>query len=257
MLKMPVLALSKTFSDRLDAWVRNGGRLMVIADHTDLYNNAQNLNDFLTGFGVRINSDAVFDPAGFLTKPKTDRIGAVLGRIDAFGQTMPWQTGASLAAMPINTVSLATFGLSFSEPGDYSRDNRFGSLIPRSSLRLMAHSAVTAFAVGKGAVAIVLDSTPWSTFSIFKEQYTHLFKGIIHALSHVAALRVWGWGAVALALITLLAAFTRHHLVILAAAFLLGLTIGSAVQIGVCVVCRTGRRSGFQVKSCIGRKKQA
>ena len=60
MLKMPTIPLSEAFSIRLAEWVRTGGRLIVVADHTDLYDSAQNLNSFLgKHLGALINSDAV------------------------------------------------------------------------------------------------------------------------------------------------------------------------------------------------------
>ena len=40
-VKMPTVPLSPSFANRLEAWVRDGGRLLVIADHTDLYDTAQ------------------------------------------------------------------------------------------------------------------------------------------------------------------------------------------------------------------------
>lgn len=233
-LKMPTRPLSDEFSTRLEQWVREGGRLLVVADHTNLYDSTQNLNGFISNrFALQINSDAVFDPQGMPTVPSTEKLAALLGRIDARGQPFPWQTGSSLAAMPVNAVALATFGPSFSEPGDYSRQNRFGSFLPRVSLRFGNHTAVAAFGAGKGAVAIVMDSTPWSNFSIFKDQYKHLFRGIIHALSRPAALHVWGWTAVALGLMTLVLAFWRTPVAMAVSGLTLGLTIGAATQIGV------------------------
>lgn len=233
-LKMPTSPLSGAFSARLEQWVRGGGRLLIVADHTDLYDTAQNLNSFLsTAFALRVNSDAVFDSQGMPTVPSTEMFAAVVGRIDARARPLPWQTGSSLAAMPVNAVALATFGPSFSEPGDYSRPNRFGPFLPRVSLRFGNHTAVAAFGAGEGAVAIIMDSTPWSNFSIFVEQYKHLFRGIISALSRPLILQVWGWSAVALGLTTLILAFWRTPAVMAVGGFTLGLTIGAAAQIGV------------------------
>lgn len=252
-LKMPTKPLSDEFSTRLERWVREGGRLLVVADHTDLYDSAQNLNGFLaTRFTLRVNSDAVFDPQGMPTVPTTARLNAVIGRIDARAQPLPWQTGSSLAAMPANAVALATFGPSFSEPGDYSRPNRFGSFLPRVSLRFGNHTAVAAFGAGKGAVAIIMDSTPWSNFSIFKEQYKHLFRGIIHALARPAALHVWGWSAVALGLLTLVLACWRGPAAMAVGGLTLGLAVGAAAQIGVASFGSQVEGRDFGLKVIVG-----
>lgn len=232
-LKMPTLRVSDAFADRLATWVRDGGRLLVVADHTDLYDTTQNLNSVLsTRFGIVVNADAVFNAVGMPTVPTTERFAALLGHIDAYGQPLPWQTGASLKSVPVNTVGIAAFGPSFSEPGDYSRQNRFGPFLPRATARFADHLAVAAFGVGRGAVVVILDSTPWSNFSIFMKPYRHVFRGVIHALERPAALQVWGWGALALAAAALIVPVVPHRFVFGISGLLLGLTTASAAQIG-------------------------
>ena len=254
-LKMPTKPLSVAFSARLEKWVREGGRLLVVADHTDLYDSAQFLNSFLwTSFALRINSDAVFDPQGMPTVPSTERFASVIGRIDARLDPVAWQTGSSLATMPVNAVELATFGPSFSEPGDYSRPNRFGPFLPRVSLRFADHTAVAAFGAGKGAVAIILDSTPWSNFSIFNEQYKHLFKGIIHSLSRPTTLYVWGWSVVSLGLMTLVLAFYRKPAVMAVGGVTLGVAIGAATQFGMASFAPNVEGRDFGLKVVVGSR---
>jgi hypothetical protein len=233
-LKMPTQPLSGAFADRLENWVRGGGRLLIVADHTDLYDTSQHLNAFLTPrFGLKINADAVYNEIGMPTVPLTERFAALFGRVDAHGRPMPWQTGTSLASMPVNTVPIAMFGLSYSEPGDYSRQNRFGPFVPRTSLRLTDHLAVAAIGTGRGAIAVILDSTPWSNFSQFMEQYRHLFRGIIQTLERPAALHIWGWGAIALVGFAILVTIWQHPLVMAASGIVLGMTVGASAQIGM------------------------
>jgi hypothetical protein len=252
-LKMPTKPLSEEFSLRLEKWVREGGRLLVVADHTDLYDTAQNLNAFLSPrFGIRVNADSVFDSRGMPTVPTVESLAAVIGRVDAFGQPLPWQTGTSLAAMPINAVQLSTFGMSFSELGDYSRPNRFGPFAPRVSLRFANHTAIAAFGADKGAIAILLDSTPWSNFSFFKEEYKRLFRGIIHALSNPIALQVWGWSVIALGLITMFLAFLRLPAVMAAGGLMLGLSAGAAAQIGIASVYSQVEGRDFGLRVIVG-----
>ena len=249
-LKMPTLSLSNAFADRLEDWVRGGGRLLVVADHTDLYDTTQNLNSFLAPrFGLKLNADAVYNPYGLPTAPVTERFAALFGRVDAIGRPTPWQTGTSLAAVPANTVALATYGPSYSEPGDYSRQNRFGAFAPRTSLRFTDHVAVATFGVDRGAVAVILDSTPWSNFSLFKEQYRRIFRGIVRALEQPAALQVWGWGALVLAGIAIAVALWHHPIVLSIGGVVLGLVIGTSAQIGQAAFMTTieGRDYGLRV----------
>lgn len=228
-IKMPAEPLSAPFGNHLQQWVAAGGRLLVVADHTDLYDTTQHINAFLgPRFGLRVNADATYNPIGMPAIPTTGVAQAALGRIDAHGRLSPWQTGASLQALPLTAVELATFGPSFAEPGDYSRPNRFGPFMPTLANRFMNHSAVVAAPFGKGAVAVVLDSTPWSNFSIFREQYSQLFRGIVYALEHPTALRVLGGGALLLALVGLIASWVPTQL----AATLVGLALGATLAAG-------------------------
>ena len=233
-IKMPVQPFSAAFEERLTIWIRGGGRLLVVADHTDLYGTTQILNKFLyPRFGLKINPHAVFDDAGMPTVPTTKPFSSLIGRIDAHGQPVAWQTGTSLERMPLNIVNLATFGPSFSEPADYSHQNRFGSFSPRMSLRYTDHLAVAAFGVDQGAIAIMLDSTPWSNFSIFKAPYRHMFRNILYALERPLGLKVWGWSGIILGLMTVLCIFSRHPIILATGGLALGLSIGSASQVGI------------------------
>lgn len=232
-LKMPTEQISESFSDRLEEWVKKGGRLLIVSDHTDLYDSTQNINAFLEDrFGFKVNSDAVFDYEGMPNHVTAGPVAALFGDITATGKSFHWQTGASLGRVPINTVALARYGLSYSEHGDYSRQNRFGTFIPNNSFRYTDHVAVAAASAGKGAVVIVLDSTPWSNFSIFKESYRHLFRGVIHVLERPTVLAVAGWGGIVLAGLVVLMLFFRHRSVYGVIGLCLGGTLTALIQIG-------------------------
>jgi hypothetical protein len=234
-IKMPTNPLSPEFSDALEAWVKDGGRLLIVADHTDLYNTTQYISPLLSRFGLRIKADAVYDRQGRPNMQTTSISMVLFGRIDADGSLLPWQTGSSLASFPAGAVTLASYGPSFSELGDYSKQNRFGPFAPRPSLRFGEHTAIAAIAVGKGAVSIVMDSTPWSNFSLFKKAYTNIFRGIIHTLSIPDAIFFSGWGGLALILAVLFCAFSRGRgrFVFLAVGLVFGITIGSSTRIGM------------------------
>ena len=182
-IKTPTKRLSQKFSKKVSEWIASGGRLIVVADHTDLYDTTQNLNEFLLQhLGVQVNTDAVYSSSGMPNTPTTKAAAVGIGRIDAHGRDMPWLTGASLKKIPFMSIELASFGLSFSEEGDYSRQNRFGQFSPAIKNRYFNHTAVLAIPHGLGAAVVVLDSTPWSNFSIFREQYSQIFRSIVWAL---------------------------------------------------------------------------
>lgn len=231
-IKMPAEPLSEEFSTQLAGWVERGGRLLVVADHTDLYDTTQHANVLLSKFfGVSINSDATYNPIGMPTLPTVTKAGGLLGRIDAHGRQFAWQTGASFQRIPLMGVELMTYGHSFAEPGDYSRANRFGPFVPDLTKRFFNHSAVVAVPHGNGAVAVLLDSTPWSNFSIFREQYSQMLRGLVGALEHPMQLFILSSAAIALGLLACMVVLLPSRLIMP----LLGFVMGGALSAGVAV----------------------
>lgn len=249
-IKMPSLPLSDKFIEKLVHWVKNGGRLLLVGDHTDLYNTTQYANALLDPyFGLRINADATYNPIGMPTQATVPLSGAFLGHIDAHGRQLVWQTGASFERIPIQSIELMTFGPSFSEPGDYSRANRFGPFTPGLTKRFFNHSAAVALTQGKGAVAVLLDSTPWSNFSIFREQYAQMFRGLVHALEHPKQLSILSASAMALALLALAAIPLPLRIVMPAIGLFVGVALAAGASIGAASWSRheDGRDFGLRV----------
>lgn len=251
-VKMPSNQLSEHFIQRLTSWVSDGGRLIVVADHTDLYDSTQNLNELLSRLGYVINADAVFDAAGMPNTPSTGRGAVCLGRIDAFGVSVPWQTGADLGRMPANAFMLATFGPSFAERGDYSHPNRFGPFQPHPSKRFLEHTAIAASAFGKGAIAVILDSTPWSNFAIFREQYPHLFRGLVHVLERPWHMRVVGWSYLALVTCAIALLCVPSQAIQCISGLTFGLAIGAATQLGMTSLEEAVPNRDFKVRVIAG-----
>lgn len=252
-LKMPTERLGEDFADRLEAWVRAGGRLMVVADHTDLYNTAQNLNRFLEPrFGFRIAHDAVFDADGMPNRSPRVPSAALAARIDGIGD-LAWQTGTRLSAVGLGTVVVSSFGPSYAEPGDYSRPNRFGPFVPRAELPFASHAAVVVAPAGSGAVAIVLDSTPWSSFSIFREAYTDLFRRLVMVLEHPASIAAAGYGALILGVMAILALLVTNPITVLLAVMALGVAVGSHVSIGLAAFDAPQESRDFDLRVVVGQ----
>jgi len=232
-VKVPAESLSEMFESKLTDWVAKGGRLLVIADHTDLYDTTQNINSLLTkNFGMRINADAVYDATGMPNIPTIPVAGGLLGQIVANNRQFAWQTGASLEQLPTLGIELMSYGPSFSEPGDYSRANRFGPFVPELTKRYFNHSAAIGFAHGLGAVAVVLDSTPWSNFSIFKEEYNQMFRGLVRALEQPYQLRILATGAIILGILAIVANALPLNVTLPILGLIMGCTLGSGTSIG-------------------------
>lgn len=232
-IKMPTVPLTEEFSKKLEDWVERGGRLLLVADHTDLYDTTQNSNALLKKhFGISINSDATYDSIGMPAIPTTAFAGGMLGRIDAHNQPVAWQTGASFQSIPLRSVELMTYGLSFAEPGDYSRPNRFGPFVPDLSKRYFNHSALIATPHGSGSVAVLLDSTPWSNFSIFRVEYTRMLRGLVNALEHTIHINLLSVLALTLPAIALASIFFQLRFLNLLLSALIGATLAAGFSIG-------------------------
>ncbi len=226
-LKMPTAPLGDSFRARLTQWVESGGRLLVVADHTDLYDHAQHLNRLLSErWAVKIDTDAAYDRDGKPNISHSLSLFRILGRIDATGMPTPWMTGSSAVNVPLGSVVLASYGPSFTEPGNYSGPNRFGPFLPRLSLPYVPQAAVFAFPAGAGIVAVILDSTPWSNFSSFREEYRRLFRGVLGALGEPSVILLLGILSPALLAIAFAAALLRSVSTLVTLAFLFGLVGG-------------------------------
>ncbi len=222
-IKMPTKILEEPFKENITTWIRGGGRLLIVADHTDLYDSTQILNSFLSDFsGINIGTNAVYDNKGFPNKVTTKRFQRLLGQIDSNGNLLPYQTGSAFDHYPFEAASLASYGLSFSEPGDYSKPNRFGEFRPKLSYPYGTHSSVISFPFGKGAISVITDSTPWSNFAVFKKSYKELFKNILGSLETPYSLTVRSVSIALLSLILILLLFLPIKSLLLISLFILG-----------------------------------
>lgn len=195
-IKMPTNELSADFKKRLVGWVESGGRLIVVADHTDLYNSGQIINTLLQKFGLEIAYNGVFNRHGSMNVVSNTLGTRILGRIDDDAFDRHWQTGTSFTEVPANTLRLASYGMGFTQHGDYSRANRFGDFVPSLGLPYMNYTAVAAAPIKDGLVTVILDSTPWSNFSFFKKQYKDLLLDIIGVQpykAHLSAIAYLVW----------------------------------------------------------------
>ena len=179
-LKTPTKELSDSYILKLEKWIREGGRLIVIADHTDLYNFSQNTNKLLTKLGIPlIRSDATFNHKGFPIVTTESQLDVLLGKINSNGLSFQWLTGASTDSFNIKSVDLWSLGSSYSALANYSLPNRFSTFTPSLQMRYIPHSGVLAQSVGLGMVTLLYDSTPWSNFSVYKQEYQDLFEKLL------------------------------------------------------------------------------
>lgn len=232
-IKTPVKPLSEAFVERMHQWVRSGGRLLLILDHTDLFGMTQLATPLSEGLaGVRVASDAVFDTRGMPTVHGALASARLRGRSDAFGGAVPYQTGASFDRIPWSSTTLATFGLSYGEPADYSTPNRFGPFLPSPSYRLSNGPSAIGAPIGRGAVIVLTDSTFLSNFALAYEPYQRFFSELVWASERPSALRFLPSLRFALMMCAILALLSGSAWGSLVTAVVVGLHAGASLQVG-------------------------
>lgn len=178
LLKTPSKPFSQAEIDAIEAWVRAGGGLLAIGDHTDLHGMNTHLNAVLAPYGLRFNFDAVSDAAtgafnGY--EPKGyEAVPSFLSRVT----DLEFMTGCSIQTH--NWPRWAMLGERCSrDAGDYANGSNFGKR--RSDPASTIGPAVLAAGVthGRGRVLAISDGTIFSGFSLFKRDHdTLLLDGV-------------------------------------------------------------------------------
>jgi len=151
-LVTPTKPLSDADAEQLDAWVRDGGHLIAVADHTDLYGHAKVLNDLLKRMGCSVEAAAVF-----ASGPTEE---AVFGNGNSAPMLTPTATAGALA-WPIASVR------GYLEQAYYGRKNFFGPLSPSKDDEWARWSVLSKTAHGKGQLTVLGDSTVFANFAVY------------------------------------------------------------------------------------------
>ncbi len=138
----------------LKSWVRRGGRLIIVADHTDYLGHARCLNELLTGSGVDIRYGSFLPEVGLAESSQ----GWLGERILTKTPTIATGTGM----MPLMTAK------GYFELPDYSRPGFFGPCSPSVDDKFGRHMTGGCARLGMGTIVFWGDSTLFSNFSIFQ-----------------------------------------------------------------------------------------
>lgn len=252
-LKTPLQEFSDNFIEKINKWVEMGGRLMIIADHTNLFDTTENLNKLLKTFDLKISSDAVFDKNGMPNRPSTGELGYLLGRIDAGIDKYPWQTGTTMEKIKPGSVSLSSYGMSFKESADYSRPNRFGKFDPDAKIPFLNSTGIVNSVYGKGTILIVLDSTPWSNFALFRYPYLDIFKTLIETQEHVITLNILGYLPYVNIILLILLIIFRKNIFIYVSFLSLGFLIGNSSIIGFHTINKENEMNLYDIGVSVGK----
>ena len=158
----PTKPFSKTESKALHDWLRGGGRMVIIADHTDLFGHQRVLNRFIEQFGISAKDGAIIG---------TDGGGGIYrsARGNYNGLTA---TAFSGDYIPTHYVLGYDDGIDYSKPSFFS-DFRITSEDPFS-----AYPCSGIKRVGRGQILLFGDSTLFSNFGLSRPGSQHLLREI-------------------------------------------------------------------------------
>jgi hypothetical protein len=146
----PTRPLTAKATDQLMRWVRRGGRLIVIVDHTDLFGHGRVANQVLSHAGVRANYDAILPPVGgyvYYQGTGTSLAGLTACSLEGRGDPVYWTSG-------------------YAEDVDYGGASFFGDLTPTEGDRYGLHLVGMRTTCGLGEVVTFGDSTFFANFSL-------------------------------------------------------------------------------------------
>lgn len=195
LLKTPTEPLLVQEVDAIDRWVRAGGGLYLVGDHTDVFGMGTILNSVGRRFGIEFNFDAVFEShveGGQVTDPKTFAPHPVVRAM----KPMHWMTSCSLSlSPPARAILWAVDG--YSDDPDYGSYTFFGDnrLSPVESYGGCIQVAEAR--PGNGRVLAFTDSTTFSNFSICLPGVQDLALEGVNWLNCRELFPAWRWLALA------------------------------------------------------------
>ena len=178
-VKTPVEFYSQQEKEVIQEYVRDGGTLLVIGEHTNLFGHAMVTNDLLGWTGLRLNHDATLS---YITPHYDFRARwwnrhPILYGID----NIEFQTSATISASSPHVFPFIVGDKAVAEEADYSNDRFFGELIPDSADRNPPLVLGAYQYIGDGKVILFGDSTIWSNFSFFAATNEALLGNLLRA----------------------------------------------------------------------------
>lgn len=158
----PTKPFSKTESEALHKWLRGGGRMVIIADHTDLFGHQRVLNRFIEELGVSVSDGAIIG---------TDGGGGIYrsARGNYNGLTATTFSGDYIPTH---------YALGYDDGIDYSKPSFFSDFRITSEDRFSAYPCSGLKKVGMGQILLFGDSTLFSNFGLSRPGSQHLLREI-------------------------------------------------------------------------------
>jgi len=174
-VKIPSKPHTEVEIEAIAEFVRRGGALFVIGDHTNVFGSTSSLNPLLRAFGLALNYDSTYDLAtSYFTRftPPRYTLDPIMQHVDHF----QFLTSCSIRApwwawRPILDTSIIT------TQADYSTKDFFATDRYTLTSTYGAFTQAAAVPYGRGRVLIYTDSTCFSNFSLHMDGYPKFILG--------------------------------------------------------------------------------
>jgi len=186
MVKTPTEAYAAEELAAITRFVRRGGGLLLVGDHTNFELSSTYLNDIARPFGFKFAHDLLF-PVGspyvewhdwpVVRHPVLQHVPSM-----HFAGSCTIDPGTSSGRAVVQTVGL------WSLPPDYYPDNFFPQAMYRPDMRCGAFIQAWATRYGHGRVLAFTDSTIFSNFSTFEPGKPELMLGMLQWLNYTSIL---------------------------------------------------------------------
>lgn len=182
-VKTPTIPFSEDEHDIIDNFVRQGGGLWVIGDHTNLFNMNTHLNSITKHFGIEFQYDAVYDlETTGLTKydnPYHFFRSSISEELDGY----EFATGCSIKSA-IGTAKVIVENNACAEMWDLSHQNFFGDLSLSEKEYFGLFEMCVARKIQRGRVVAFADSTTLSSFSVYMHKNPEFVFSTMDFLNH-------------------------------------------------------------------------
>ncbi len=184
-IKTPTERYTPDEVDEVVEFVRRGGSLLLIGDHTNVFNSGSYMNDVTRKMGFTFRDDLLF---GFGESPYDQQYCPPRTPHPAVQHLPPTDLAVSCSIDPGSSSGRAVMlgtGL-WSLPPDYRRSNYHTVPQHGPDMRYGAFVQLWSTRHGHGRVAAFTDSTIFSNFCVFQPGKVELFAGMIEWLNHDA-----------------------------------------------------------------------
>lgn len=180
-LKVPTEPILPGEVDALARFVERGGGVLMIGEHTDVFNTGYHLNSVARRFGFTFRYDCLFGMESFF-----DQYCALPARRHpALQNALDFDFATSCSIAPGRSAGrgvIVSTGLK-NAMADYHANNYYPQAVDHAAMRAGAFVQLWAARHGRGRVLAFTDSTIFSNFSTFEPGKIELFLGMLEWLN--------------------------------------------------------------------------